>query len=410
MSAILRVSDLLARAVPIDWFEAVALVRDVSDRVRESVGGRGVPDLDQVQLLPEGHVSLTGVTKSDDPVRRLGQLLQACLAQADPPVQLRLAVTQATAPEPGYSSIRELSEALAYFERPNRELVLQELYSRAISAPDTSSPAELTLDTIAPLDTYDSARDSKPQNARRRRVSARAIAALATGVLVVAAATAYSQFSSVAPLQADVSGLALNASDAVGTTLVKGISAVSEKVGLGRLVPAEGSGAPPTASVPATQAVRKPAHIPKPMASKSKYDGRSFRIFDLEILPVVAGIPAAVGSAAVDLGDMVPVAPSPTLVDDQPVYSSDDPTVMPPVGVRPQLPRVLPSDITPDRLSRIELVVLPDGTVGSVKLLGGDRGVIQGMLLSAAKAWKFKPAEKDGRPVAYRKIVWLARE
>lgn len=54
--------------------------------------------------------------------------------------------------------------------------------------------------------------------------------------------------------------------------------------------------------------------------------------------------------------------------------------------------------------------MLPDGTVGSVKLLGNRRSVIEGMLLSAAKAWKFKPAEKDGRPVAYRKTVWLVLE
>ncbi len=29
------------------------------------------------------------------------------------------------------------------------------------------------------------------------------------------------------------------------------------------------------------------------------------------------------------------------------------------------------------------------------------------MLLSAAKAWTFSPAMKDGKPVGYRKLVWL---
>jgi hypothetical protein len=53
------------------------------------------------------------------------------------------------------------------------------------------------------------------------------------------------------------------------------------------------------------------------------------------------------------------------------------------------------------------LIVLADGTVGAVKLLGERRNVLEGMLLSAAKAWKFQPALKDGRPVAYRKLVWL---
>ena len=78
-----------------------------------------------------------------------------------------------------------------------------------------------------------------------------------------------------------------------------------------------------------------------------------------------------------------------------------------PVGLRPQLPAVLPEDVAGDQLSRIEILVLPDGTVGSVKLLGQRRSVLEGMLLSAAKAWTFAPAMKGDQPVAYRKLVWL---
>jgi len=29
------------------------------------------------------------------------------------------------------------------------------------------------------------------------------------------------------------------------------------------------------------------------------------------------------------------------------------------------------------------------------------------MSLSAAKAWRFDPATKDGQPVRYRKSIWL---
>jgi hypothetical protein len=31
-------------------------------------------------------------------------------------------------------------------------------------------------------------------------------------------------------------------------------------------------------------------------------------------------------------------------------------------------------------------------------------------MLSAAKAWEFRPALKDGRAVKYRKVVWMARQ
>ena len=64
MTDILRLSDILARGVTVEWFEGVALVREVADRVRDSVGGRGVPELDQVQLAFDGTVSITGATRT----------------------------------------------------------------------------------------------------------------------------------------------------------------------------------------------------------------------------------------------------------------------------------------------------------------------------------------------------------
>jgi len=48
------------------------------------------------------------------------------------------------------------------------------------------------------------------------------------------------------------------------------------------------------------------------------------------------------------------------------------------------------------------------GTVESVRLLKAPRSVHDSMFLSAAKAWQFQPALKDGFPVRYRKTVWIA--
>jgi hypothetical protein len=54
------------------------------------------------------------------------------------------------------------------------------------------------------------------------------------------------------------------------------------------------------------------------------------------------------------------------------------------------------------------MTILEDGTVESVKLLGKRHTVHDAMMLSAAKAWEFQPALKDGHPVKYRKTVWMA--
>jgi hypothetical protein len=410
MSEILRLSDILGRGVPIEWYEAVAVVREVADRVRDSAGGRAVPELDQVQLAFDGAVSITGTTRTDEPVRRLGQLLQACLVQAEPPVQLRLVVAQATAPDPAYPSIRDYSEALAYFERPDRSTVLQNLYARANAAPASATERLPTLDVIAPLEAPAAASQQKVVASARGQVPRGAVFALAAAVVLIVAATAYSQFHSATPVRQEVSSLAIKATDAVGTTLVKGISAVSETVGLGRLVPAAGSGAPAPAPKPSITAPKTIDVRAKRSASRPPAAG--LRVFDLAVPPVVvvAGVPDAVATGEFAVDTPIPVPIVGTEAIDTTVYSSDDTAVAPPIGVRPQLPRVLPEDVRRDQLSQIELIVLPDGTVGSVKLLGGRRNVLEGMLLSAAKAWKFRPAEKDGRPVAYRKTVWLVLE
>jgi len=95
---------------------------------------------------------------------------------------------------------------------------------------------------------------------------------------------------------------------------------------------------------------------------------------------------------------------------DQRVYGPDDHDVVAPQAIRPHLPTALPEGVSPTQLTRIELVVSPDGAVESVKLLPGRApvSVTEAMLLSAAKAWRFSPAVKGGESVRYRKTVFLS--
>lgn len=403
MSSALRLSDILVRTVSVEWFEAVAVVTEVARLSLEAQEG-GVPELDQVQLHPDGTITLTGVTETDEPVRRVGQMLQALLAQADPPVQLRLEVEQATGPEPAFASVEDYVEALAYFERPDRSSVLRTLYSRAHFAPGSSTERTPTLDTIAPLPRREPKTGPHQEASATRPVWKYVVVATAAMVVLALAATAYSNFRADRPDAPDVAGFALQASDAVGATVVKGISAVSERVGLGRLVPADSPAGvaptPPPGSVKTTGVEPRQRRVDAPLTPET------LRLFDLEQQPN----PPLPGVVTVELKDS-PSSSAPSAAptdDDERIYSASDTTVAAPVGVRPQLPRVVPSDVQSDQLGQIELIIRPDGSVSSVKLLGGRRGVLEGMLLSAAKSWTFLPAVKDGKPVAYRKIVWLA--
>ena len=238
----------------------------------------------------------------------------------------------------------------------------------------------------------------QPPRSRRR-----VIPAFAGAVAIFVGGAAYLQFGVGAPPDIGVSALATKASDAVGNAVVGGVSKASEAVGLGRLAPAESSSIsapalPPSAKAGASTAAPGRFAKPQPMP---------LRVFDLS--PAVS---AALASEVPPETSTVTVIAEPEndheMVSDTSVYSAANADVTPPVGVRPQLPAVLPADVSKNQLGQIELTILSDGTVGAVKLLGGRRSVLEGMLLSAAKAWTFTPAMKDGHPVAYKKIVWLA--
>lgn len=403
MSETLRLSDILSRGVVVEWFEAVALTREVAERVRENLGGHSVPELHQVELLADGHVSLSGAIRTDEPVRRLGQLLQAALVESDPPVQLRLLGSQATAPTPAFGSIREYADALEYFERPDRASVLRSLYERVVALPPVQGKAIPTLDAIAPLDHVQPKAEKQPLEEKRPQ-KRRAVPAFAAALAVLLGGTAYWKLGGGAtPSSPTVSEAAAKATDAVGTALVTGLSSVTEAVGLGRLAPSDGSGSVPPTPIaapkqPAATTPRKPSNR-KP---------RAFQLFDLSP-EVAAGLPVAalpapsVASAALPV-EVIPAPP------DGNVYSAADADVTAPVGVRPQLPAVLPNDVRKEQVAKIEVLVLPDGTVGAVKLIGQPRSVLEGMLLSAAKAWRFTPAMKGDQPVSYRKLVWLVLE
>ena len=93
---------------------------------------------------------------------------------------------------------------------------------------------------------------------------------------------------------------------------------------------------------------------------------------------------------------------------DEMVYTAGTPGVSPPLGIRPHVPKEMPAGTKPEDIARIELVVNPQGSVDSVKLVGQPR-INDAMLLSAAKAWRFRPANKNGTPVSYRMTISVAR-
>ena len=401
MAEKLSMADLLARNIAIDWFEAVALVREVCavlmmERVEEST-----PDLAQILLGSNGKITITGTAHGDAPVRRLGQLLQALLRTSEPPVTLRLVLSEAMAAPPVYATVAELDGALAYFERPDRYVVLKALYDRAAAA--EAIPTEATsvqdLDHIAPLP---AAQQEVKKKKRHRGEDRRAIVlVVATAALITVVVAAYQRGMLFGNSSWRIAGA--RASAAVDKAVISTMSAATEMAGMGKLVES-GSPTPEVAAedlqVPGV-ARRRPAR-PTPVMLA----GVSLKLFDLQPTTDVA---PAVELPAKDTPQVLE-ASAPRVTVDQRVYGPEDHDVSAPLAIRPHLPTSLPEGVSASELARIELVVAPDGEVESVKLLPGraPTSVSEAMLLSAAKAWRFSPALKAGHSVRYRKTVFLS--
>ena len=100
MKDALTLSDVLTRRLSLQWSDGIAIVRGVAERLLEQQGVElRIPELHQIELDPDGSVMLAGGGSAKDPVRRLGQLLQALLNDAEVPVQLRLADLSSDRPD-----------------------------------------------------------------------------------------------------------------------------------------------------------------------------------------------------------------------------------------------------------------------------------------------------------------------
>jgi TonB family protein len=89
------------------------------------------------------------------------------------------------------------------------------------------------------------------------------------------------------------------------------------------------------------------------------------------------------------------------------VYTALDFSVTPPVEIERMLPPWNPPAQQSWRWFRgvVEIVVNEGGHVESARMAEPLADFYDGSLLEAARTWRFKPAQRDGQPVKYRKRV-----
>jgi len=129
----------------------------------------------------------------------------------------------------------------------------------------------------------------------------------------------------------------------------------------------------------------------------------------------------SVASAFRDLAKAVattPISPAPAARSAEPplqpaleppdiTYTSTDADVTPPVALSQRAPQWRPSsrEATQEYRGVLRLLIDRSGAVLSATMPTGTRPAYDDALIRAAREWKFQPAQKQGRPVKYLKII-----
>lgn len=390
--------------VPRSWNEVVAVALEAGEAMKLA-GTAAEPD--ECFISRDGELRLDGGRRGADAAGAVTSLLASLLEGQSAPAELRALAEPSSAP--ATDGLDGLMQALAYFERPNRQREVAALASRALAA-EKQAGADAELARLRSSPRADAAGPlSEPSSTRRRPVVGMTTAVLLALIAVAAAITWYLNRphttaptdasistdspspAEPAPPQSGVQSLVSAASGALTAVADAGLRAI----GLG-----------PSGTAPSPGAAAPPAAATRPAASTSAAPSEASRAA-VEPSPGAAPVPAPtvaelpVVVAEPDDSAMAPeVPPGP--------FTEADAGVEPPVLIYPQLPSDAQA-APPASAPHFELLVNERGEVDQVRLRTSDVRFQDRMMVSAAKAWRFRPAMKDGQPVRYRVRVPIPR-
>lgn len=411
----LTLQDLTLLKVALSWQEAVAVVLELIDGLSDRAH---FPNPAQVVLTEIGETRTAGARNSGGhPVRVAASLLGELLPSAGVPAELRSTIDQNVVAEPRHKTLDEFGAALAYFERPGRRGDVAAVYGRAHTM-HAKAAADLELERLraraAREQEVASAKPAAPAPWRARAVQAAVIAAL---LVVIAGGTTalFTMAFAPAPPTADPAETDTRPSTEDSSPASKLAAAVGEakrlaSEGLAKAITAVAAKKEPEpAPVPAPTRPKRtrPAAAAVAATADASASGES-------VAPTRNATPAVeMFVSAKDIAASAPSSAAPVDVievfasEREPAYTSLD-AVQPATLVRPQLPsRLVDGSPAPDA-SVLDMIVDEAGRVEFVRLEGTHSDVSEKMLVSAAKAWLFEPALREGRPVRYRLRVQIS--
>lgn len=403
--------------VAIQWYEAVALVRGVTDAL-ETGRLRSIPSVRELALESDGSLHLTrrAATAASDR-EQLGSVLDAFasesehehlvtdlrgllgeLLSSDAPAQLRALAGLETGAVP-ITTLAEFKQAMAFFERPTRDRDLRALAAR-LSTIEQEQQLENEVERLRrkALDDHKAPTKGPGTPAAGRRSFRRALvaAAVVSGAGVGVSVAVWSPMT--------IGSVAAGSESETETGKEKGLIETLREVARSAL----GTASPQVSKVESSETP----------ASTTNARGRPGVTLDSDSRPIPSGSTAAPRPYVAGLSTLrllparVTSAVPPELNLPQgiaAVFSRRDADVHPPVLVRPHLPTLASVGLPGAQLGAVDVIVGVDGRVEQVRLVrtSAERRYYDAMILAAVKAWVFRPASKDGEPVRYRMHITL---
>jgi protein TonB len=391
--------EALANGVTPNWTESVAIVREVATQLHRGGAPFYVPGLENISIQSDGSVMLAGGRPSPEgEVAGVGAVMSQLLEDGSAPSQVLDIQRQALANPPAFATLIDFHNALDFYARPDPQTVLADFYLRASTAAEVDSKNR----ALQALKEKTKSVLPKDRGKKKNKRPAVVVAAAAVVVASLAAVTAYALLRS--PSSTSAVGQTANAALAAITETGKKVQdatneAVSKLVG----------GAPTeAAAVPVVNASPAAAAPPAPAPSARQRVAARPLSSPTAAAPSIAPRTPAAGTSVPTIEATRESLVIPVAVDIR-VYTAASAEVTPPELVYPQLPKERKEDGTETQPGDLDLLILEDGTVAEARLIPQSDRLQDRMMISAAKAWRFRPAQKDGRPVRYRvriPITW----
>jgi len=391
------IAEMIERHVALTWPEAIALVAEACRLVVEAAPtATQVPEPARLLVFADGSLRI-GPWRGEMDLSTTARTLHDLLAGAQPPTPLRLFVGHAVSSDK-FATVNEFGEALAYYERPGRNELIQSAFQRfLLTPPDLPAPKPSPMPEAVQTPEIEKGRSRSTKTVGRLIAASVFLFVFAGGVTLALRIVSARQGAGSAPTLQSVSAQA--------TSEFAGLKDKLRELGLPIAVDA----APAAAEVPTPETKEAP-----PRSSTSQRTGGRLASAIAVPIPNTSLRAIAPGPSPAEVSGQAPVpqqaATQPTPVEeaeDVNVYTNQSAGVSPPVVVDA---RVLPPNLSvsgAQTQNRLELVIGTDGRVEQVRMISPLERLPDMMLLSGAKTWMFRPAMKDGRPVRYRlPVTW----